>query len=415
MGKVCSCSCASGLRKLVGRTSFLGEDAFYRDNFPRFRRTSSSDKMFYDAEEGDSSHDSLFEELKEQYRLKAEKTRVLAGAVKATLFHSQTTGSFSSSPTSPRSAWFGTTLRQCAGNGTSERNEGPCWSTTNGENLRVRTGPSYKTKSLKTASQGSLYEAISCDAVKSDVKLENIVGRLLDRLPAAPEGCRWKRGCEVPRIICINLMLPYAGGLSHLRPFGAKPKDAGCSFVGLFQIRPETLAALESQKAPPAVECWRKFCKGPAAAPGASVKDPDRSLGKRLRPGIKKDYQSGLFKAMAYCMNASELKVPDMLHRFNGKPCLITKSGYIVRDPEGEWVEIGIDVRGFCTLALSMLSSFRHLLPEAQIHYGFLVQASDDEELPEEILCDMSVYWIDMMKDPVAISNEADYAPLITR
>mmetsp|Transcript_26824 Transcript_26824/g.46556 ORF Transcript_26824/g.46556 Transcript_26824/m.46556 type:complete len:433 (-) Transcript_26824:51-1349(-) len=424
-----TCSCFEGLATI--RTSLFGEDAYYRDNFERFRPCPGSPKVigdlsprfiFYDAEEGDETHDCLFQELKEQARLKSYKAQIWAGSMHAMVFHSRGQDDkreksrdrpdcFETAPTNslpklvtPRDAWLGTTLRQWKQDSQPSRKEGPCWSAANGQNLKVRCGPNYRTNSFKTASKGSLYEAISCDAVKADVKIENVVGRLIPKLPDAPEGQQpaWSSGCRLPRIICINLMLPYQGGLSSLNPFGKE--DAGCSFIGLFHVRPETLAALQSPKPPAAVKLLQKFCAGPAAAPGAPVTDPNRSLNNRVTKFKKKDAQSGLFKAMAYCDNMSSLSVPEMFHRFNGKPCLITKSGYIIRDPAGEWLEIGIDVRGFCTLALSMLSSFRHLLPLAKIHYGFLIQASEDEEMPEEILCDMSSFFVDMKEDPVWIS-----------
>lgn len=433
------CNCFGGLATI--RTSLLGEDAYYRDNFERFRPLNESPKIkrvskekwstaadladlcFYDAEEGDESHDCLFQELKEQARLKSYKAKIWAGSMRAMVFHSKAkdsqkklsedrpnpvqaaaTASSLPKPVTPRVEWLGRTLRQWKHHGQPSRDEGPCWGATNGQDLRVRCGPNYRKNSFKTSSKGSLYEAISCDAVKADYKIENVVGRLITKLPDAPEGQQpaWASSCKLPRIICINLMLPYQGGLSSFNPFAKE--DPGCSFIGLFHVRPETLAALQSPQPPAAVKLAQKFCAGPAAAPGAPATDPDRSLNKRVTKFMKKDAQSGLFKAMAYCDNIQSLSVPEMFHNFNGKPCLITKSGYIIRDPDGEWLEIGIDVRGFCTLALSMLSTFRHLLPQAKIHYGFLVQASEDEEMPEEILCDMSSFHVDLMKDPIWIT-----------
>jgi len=98
------------------------------------------------------------------------------------------------------------------------------------------------------------------------------------------------------------------------------------------------------------------------------------------------------------------VKVPENFRSYNGKPCLITKCGYIVKDPGGEWLEIGIDVRGFNLLARTALAKLRNNLPLTRIHYGFLIQGVEDEELPEALLCDMHMYGINLIDDPVSIN-----------
>merc|ERR1711972_885359 len=169
---------------------------------------------------------------------------------------------------------------------------------------------------------------------------------------------------------------------------------------------PETIKALRNDNPDPCIKLLQDFCMGPAGMPGGSANDPNRGLDARVANGVKKDRQAGLFKAVACCMNPEAVHVPDMFHTYNGKPCLIAKCGYIVKDPlRGEWLEIGIDVRGFNILARKMLCSFRHLLPQTKIHYGFMIQGVEDDELPEGLLCDMFVHGINMMDDPVVIDG----------
>lgn len=395
--------------------SIFGEDAFYRE-------------AFHDCDEGNISHDWLFE----QARLKMRKGNVLMrytsfelskraenakegvkGALAQCVVHAHEkedeTRRFKdpSAKAAGASSWLGTTIPEWTAQGLPATGEGPYWSKGDGKDLRVRCGPDYVKQGHKTDSSPAMYQAISCDTIKSHIKTENIIGRHIDAksMPtlfahssngdiSGGASLQWKEGCPLPRVICINMMMPYATGLN---PFH---KDAGCSFVGLFEIKPETLKAAMSDKPPAHVELFRKFWEGPAGKPGCPNTDLDRCLAQRMVKGVKKDQQPGLFKAVAKCVNPQDVNVPDILHQYNGKPCLITKCGYVIKDPAGEWMEIGIDVRGFNVLARKMLCSFRNMLPRTKIHYGFLIQGVEDEELPEGLLCDMYCHGINMMDNP---------------
>jgi len=293
-----------------------------------------------------------------------------------------------------------------------ETGEGPYWSKGTYGSFNVRSGPNYLQTGKKMQCNTAMYEAITCDAVKSNVKIEDIMGRLVHELPkpntnddpsdyAGGPPVSWSPGCPLPRVICINLMFPYQTGLN---PWG---QDGGCDFVGFFHIKPEIIRALNSRDCPPAVRLFRDFCAGPCGRPGGPKDDPNRSLGKRMAKGTKLDRQSGLFKAMASCENPQDVHVPDLFHKYNGKPALITNSGYIVKDPAGEWLEIGIDVRKFNLLCRKMLGSFRDLIPRTKIHCGFLIQAVGDDEMPEALICDMFTYAVNLMDDPVLIPNIA--------
>jgi len=409
--------------------SLLGEDAFYRD-------------AFFDCNEGDRSHDWLFAAAWEQTRLKYRKasnfkqyaTWILGEKLACWLWgkrfrlpgqlppaapacHTQDRTVEPSpcmapedrSRSSQRSLeWLGKTLPEWRAHGLPS--EGLFWKKGDGNGFRVRCGPDYLKTGQKCDSAGSLYDAIYCDALKADTKITDIMGRIVSLSdlpnPDRSEGDRsggqldWKKELGVPRILCINLMLPYQTGI-----LGRGRKDEGCSFVGIFQISPKSLVAASNGKMSASLKLWQQFCAGPCGAPGETG-SKDRSLAARVAKGIKKDRQSGLFKAVAKCVNPGDVHVPDLFHTYNGKPCLITNCGYIVKDPDGEWLEVGIDVRGFNALARSMLCKFRGRLPVCQIHYGFCIQAVEDDEMPEGLLCDMYVCGVDMINDPVPIRNE---------
>jgi len=430
-------------------SSILGEDAFYRD-------------AFYDCEEGKPSDDWLFE----QARLKMRKSTVLcrfasfelhrransardcvkrslkecvaekkllqkaheaalkdrkdsAGEAKALLAGIAEAAEAPLQPVPGLPSWLGNTIPRWTQKDYPETGNGPYWGSGEGSGLRVRCGPDYKRMGRKTDSKMAMYGAICCDAIKAEGRIENIIGRHIDprALPSmhpmvsggdcsGGSSLQWSSNCPLPRIICINLMLPYESGLNPFRK-----ADGGCSFVGVFEIKPETIKAAMSkpEDMPPHIKLFKEFFAGPAGVPGGPNGDPNRCLASRVDTNKKKDQQSGLFKCVAKCVNPADVNVPDLFQTYNGKPCLITKCGYVVKDPAGEWLEVGIDVRGFNVLARKMLVNFRSMLPRTKIHYGFMVQGVEDEELPEALLCDMYVHGINMVDNPLVVDDDVPF------
>lgn len=404
--------------------SILGEDAFYRD-------------AFHDCSEGNTEHDGLFLAAREQAWLKMTKGSAFAEYAsfeiqqRARAYTRSVTSEFQQCLADPRPVedeqlpamsprrmsvtsativqeWLGKTMQEWKESDFPPLGEGPYWANSEGEGLKVRCGPNYKKFGKKTEAGKPMYSVLTCDAIKGENRIEDVIGRLVPHLPAAPASfvesdrgagppLSWVPECGLPRVICINLMLPYETGLVPFR------HDPGCSFVAFFHIKPETLHAAVSDQPPPAIRLLKEFCAGPAGYPGGPVTNPDRCLHSRLDTSKKKDMQSGIFKCTAQCLNPRDVNVPDFLHSYNGKPALITKSGYIIKDPSGEWLEIGIDVRGFNILARKMLCSLRGLLPQTRIHYGFMVQGFEDEDLPEGLICDMHVYGTNIIDDPAFI------------
>jgi len=185
-------------------------------------------------------------------------------------------------------------------------------------------------------------------------------------------------------------MLPYSGADS----------DPGCSYVCFFHIRPELLAVLRSGTVPPCVRVFEKFCAGPGGTP-LDPNDPNRSLDLRRNTAKKANVDSGILKATVWCENLQ--KIPYLLRRFNGKPATITKSGYIVKEKPGngkpgEWMEIGVDIRQFNTMARTALYRYHSKLSDVVLHFGFMVQTVEDEDLPEGLFCDLRVFGMDMTK-----------------
>eukprot|EP00929_Paragymnodinium_shiwhaense_P015017 TRINITY_DN123015_c0_g1_i1.p1 TRINITY_DN123015_c0_g1~~TRINITY_DN123015_c0_g1_i1.p1 ORF type:complete len:479 (+),score=86.55 TRINITY_DN123015_c0_g1_i1:142-1578(+) len=322
---------------------------------------------------------------------------------------------------SPMLSWWGQTIPEWTGPGRPPDGSAH-WSRGDGRGLRVRCN----TKGEKHASQGALYECFSADLVQASCKVGEVMERLVQLPPPCdPDGSlvggggsqlsggcnghcatssssastyrRWAPGCPLPRVICIVVQLPEQAGPA----WGTHPvEDHGCSFVAAFHIKQETLAALEqgdcpSEDVPEGLRLFQEFCK----------------RGQTDLPMPKgKSRTSGLFKFMAVGENIEELGIPWLLastvKSYNGKPCLVTKSGAVFKDPKcGEWMEIDVDVRLFSALARQSLVSLRHLMPKASIHVGFTIQANEEHEMPEGIVCDMHVHNMNLSDGAYTISD----------
>jgi len=266
----------------------------------------------------------------------------------------------------------------------------PQWSPGNGIGLRVRLGPDHRTLKNKGTSRGNLYECISVDIIKGDNRIDSVMGRIMQVPPHRQCGngvFSWTSSCPLPRIICLNVQLPYRG----MNPWGTH--DPGCSIVALFHIKGETLDQLEHNSGSPSLELFKRFCQGPCG---------------NLENRMTRDSPSttaGILKATSFCTNLEECAngmpshVYNQCSTFNGQPFLITKSGNMERAPDGEWMEISMDVRLFATAARVVMAQCRDRMAKASVHVGFLIQGIEDDELPEGLIGDCVIHNVHIEDD----------------
>lgn len=419
------CACGEECSSCLGKSnSLFGEDAFYRDTVLHREEDKRLEQARLKMHKGSLVAKYAAYELQQQAATAALEVRSCiepeeVRPLRNISFQKSCSlsrklnreGSLQSTDrgTNTGPLWWRETIPEWTSDDLPETSEGPHWCKGHGTGLKVRVGPNYLETYQKTESNGCLYEAISCDAIKANKKIDTIMGSLFKRIPKKQQlegasayngfsNLEWTRDCPLPRVICINMMMPYKTGLN---PWA---EDPGCSFVGFFQIKNETLQDLQRNQPPPGVRLWKDFFEGPCGKPD-EPNDPNRCLKMRVNPKKKMDQQAGLFKAVARCVNPEALNIPAIFDTYNGQPCLITKCGYIVKDPLGEWVEIGIDVRGFNVLARTVLQKQGYQLPLAKVHFGFMIQAMEDEDMPEKLLCDMYVSGINMVEDPLDIGE----------
>jgi len=271
------------------------------------------------------------------------------------------------------------------------------WSVGDGLGFQVRNS-CRNGRVQKIPSEGSMYECISVDIVKSGCKISEVLHRLVQVPPQAVgtgSNETWWPGCPLPRVLCIVGQIPYDRGPTL---FGEHPaNDHGCSIITLYHIKPATMRLLRSGERTAAVSLFAKYVSGGTT---------------HLIGGNR---TSGLFKAIAVAGNVEAIGVPRVLlptvRNFNGKPCLITQSGTVFRDASGEWLEVNVDIRCFCSLARNMLVSLRDLLPRTSVHCGFTIQGCEDHELPEGIVADVWLHNVDLISDARPIDDPRVTAP----
>lgn len=262
------------------------------------------------------------------------------------------------------------------------------WSRVGSTELKLRgKGHTAGASKVKVAT-APLYECVSADVIRGrDCKVQDVVERLADVPPAVTaEGERslWTPACPLPRVVCMNVMLPFEkGGYQK----GQHPEDdSGCSLVGFFHIRNSTVEMLESGDVPAHVRLFQSFLQN--------------CVGNRLPDGDQDS--GGVLKAIARVENPDELNagmlVRPIIRKFNAKPVLITKSGSFRTDPSGEWVELGVDVRDFNFFARQQLVDQRALIPECKMYIGFLIQAYEEEQQPEQVILDLRIHHLDLIK-----------------
>lgn len=396
--------------------SFCGSDAFYRDAFVEGE---------LDVRDGSRS---IAARVREQARLKAMKGEVFVKTLATSTRRSAKTGTLNSEVSqfvagklamvrqgstlsdgtvlTQRNghSWLGTTVDEYVGEGLREPLQGACWKKGDGCGIPLRA-PNYLRTKATVKSEGHMYGVTSVDGFKSvsGDKIEEIMGRVVDKLPPPKSGSTWTHDCGLPRVICINVMLPY---YNPKNPWAKD--DGGCSWVVFCEIEDSTLESLRGDSpVPPCVRLFQKFCEGPVGRPGGAKDDKNRNLGTRRGP-TSKDRDTGIFKAIGWCENEDELGIPDYLRKFNGQNFVVTDSGYVIKDPKGEWLEMGFDVRVFPLLFREVLFQFGDLVPKGQYHCGFVIQATEDEYLPEGLICDMFVSGIDLKATPVAFDLETN-------
>jgi len=226
------------------------------------------------------------------------------------------------------------------------------WSKSDGTEFKVR-GASYKINREKECSTPTLYTCIGADLITSGDIISDLYKTLNFDAAKMPDAK------DIPSLIITNGQLPMAGMFS----FG---KDCGISILSYNVINPEIAALVGTPQEPKQLKLLRRL--------------------------IEKGYSDAslAWKAIGRVDDSLLESLPQVLHKFNGKPALVTESCSMtsgVLSNGRKFLEVDFDVRKWSLVARTTLSQTRDLAKSLTLHIGFLVEGNEDDELPEQIIC----------------------------
>lgn len=250
----------------------------------------------------------------------------------------------------------------------SASSSGTSWSHCNHENFNIRTGPDYKRLGNKAPSLSFLYEPFGADVLTSDKILCHVAPNLL--FPPLPDF--YDPACGLPAIIIVNAQLP----LAMPSPFSSSENDAGFSCIGYYKITQDAVDwAMNRVPGPPALAVLKRLL-----AKGFSEK-------------------ALAFKAIGMVDDLlnQDLPMMSLLAKYNGKPVLVTASSkFHFGTVPYPYLEIDYNVRKWSLLARTTLVQLFEKLKKITVHVGYLVEATDNEDLPERMLAGTTVHNLDV-------------------
>lgn len=246
--------------------------------------------------------------------------------------------------------------------------DGTAWSECDHDIFNIRIGPDYKKNGFKAPSLSFLYEPFGADVIRSNVILSNIAPYLL--FPPQPD--YYNPTCGLPAIIMVNAQLP----LALPSPFSSSDNDPGWSCIGYYRITKAAVEwALNHQPGPPAIDVLKRL----------------------LEKGFSE--KALAFKAigMVHDLESQDLPMMSLLSKYNGKPVLVTASSkfHFGKNPY-PYLEIDYNVRKWSLMARTTLVQLTDKLKKISVHVGYLVEATQNEDLPERMLGGTTVYNLDI-------------------
>jgi len=224
--------------------------------------------------------------------------------------------------------------------------------------FNLRTGPNYKAEKKKIPSTQALYDLYKADVFLSRQTVNQVESRFV--IPKIPGVTDVDTGHEfVPPLLvfCFNLpaeepsmMRSPTDGLSHV-------------VVLFFTISPKVIEELKDlSQARPAVRLFARWCEHA---------ETDFNFKSRL-------------KALCVLDDVDNLGLPSFVIAYNGKPCLIQKSGTFTRHPT--YIEMSVNVHHFSYLARKGLNYIENKFETFILNVGLTIEGREDDELPEALI-----------------------------
>jgi hypothetical protein len=257
---------------------------------------------------------------------------------------------------------------------------------TAGSSFSVRIGPNYPKNGNKAPSIESMYDLASVDVFKTPHCVTHLGQRL--RLPtplsqdaagtdAAAGGASSSTGLRLPPVLLISVALPQeAPGVL------TGNQEAGSTLTTAFSFRLSKAAALAaaSPSPPPAVQLLARYF-------AQACSDEN----------VKKT-----FKMIGRARNYDDLGLPSWMKRFNGKPVIINHSGEVFTGNSNgtAYLEIDIIVARWSLWAKQGVHTLMPRYKEIDAEVGFVLQGTEDDELPEQMLGGARLPFVDVSSFP---------------
>jgi hypothetical protein len=232
----------------------------------------------------------------------------------------------------------------------------------------VRQGPNYSKHGKKAPSVPSFYDVIAVDCVSSDRRIDHFAEKVL--LPEIPAG---HKGLAIPPLIIVNCQIPHHGPSFT----GIAGDGKGANAVYFMRLNEATVTALKADASTysNALKLLIRFVN-------------ESRTDKAMRHN---------FKVICLVENMSELGMGS-LSKLSGKPVLTRATGTTIIAPSGDYMEFDINVHNFSALARKSLQSAQGYVAQMEQQVGFVIQGTQDDELPEQMLGVARVHLTDFRK-----------------
>ena len=302
------------------------------------------------------------------------------------------------------------------------------WTACPGSAFNVRCGPNYAVNGKKAPSGAPLYDVVACDAFTSEMKL-----RHLARVAALPD----EPSCsDVPPLLIINFMIPNYPP-SGLMSATKRVDGPGWNLVLYCRLSAAVREAIEQGgPVPPALDLWRRFTH-PREGEGlrssrvkmifgiTDTEEPGFSL---VTKSLVNRYNYKPFLSKTACSFYSVPGVrasppaarpcPRLALAALRAPCCLCPPPTAAPACAQKYFEIDCDIHTWSAAALNGFNSIKSRMGAALCRAGSVIEADDDQDLPETMLVGAYFTHLDPNRcpnfDPALtryLSDERNYVP----
>lgn len=254
----------------------------------------------------------------------------------------------------------GKTLKHCHNESEMMAEDGCMgkWTHCEGSSFKVRKGPEYSTKRLKDYSGDTLYTPVSIDVYSCPSKVPHISRYLdFDQIGTMNHVDGWIHG--LPRYLVIHVMCPsYSPGL-----FNTVKNGNGYFVTAVCEIKESIVQTIEKGTHSPAVKLLQRF----------AVAD-DHEMMSRFKGIVRANNIDSLPLNYLLC---------GLMRSFNSTPFLLRSKTNTSFHRGPNYLEIDADVHLFNAMSRQAFYHTHEFVRQIDADYAFLVEAREDDELPE--------------------------------